>query len=58
VSAKRTAVELVASDAIAGAETLDLTLHPPLLGLQAGELGVVVGQRSQITSPARQAARG
>lgn len=43
VSANRTPVQLIAIEAIAGAEALDLFLNAPLLGLESREFAVAIG---------------
>src|SRR3954451_15735227 len=48
VSTNRTAVDLVAVETVAGAEADDLILHLSLLGLEAGELAVLLGERLQV----------
>jgi hypothetical protein len=41
-------VQLLAIEAIPGSESLDLTLHASLLGLELRELGIALGERAQI----------
>ena len=48
MSTNRTVVELVAVDAVARAESSDLTLDLLLLGLEPGELRVPPSERAQV----------
>lgn len=49
VSTNRTPVNLVAIQAVAGAEAADFGEHLVLLGLQASELHILVAQGTQVT---------
>lgn len=48
MSTKRTPVQLVAIEAVAGAEATDLALDASLLSLKSREFLVVLGERAQI----------
>src|SRR6266516_4527722 len=53
VSTNRTVVELVAVEAVAGAEAADLALALLLLSLEPGELCLASGQRAQVLGDER-----
>jgi len=53
VSTKRTVVQFIAGQAVAGAEALDLVLDPMLLGLEPRELGLASGERTQVLGDER-----